>query len=111
MGIDGAIRLAAAALSASRAIWAVVSLVLAVILVMLIIIMAAVMIVVATVAIVVAPLIMAVVVVALIAIRTSSPFSFLDVGVAVCYLYQFTDGHRPLAVHLFCGAICAIALW
>jgi uncharacterized BrkB/YihY/UPF0761 family membrane protein len=108
--IDRAIKLVAMALSASRAIRAVASPLLAVILVMLTIIMAAVVIVVATVAIVVAPLIMAIVVAMLIVIRMSSPFSFLDVGVAVCYLYQFADGRRPLAVHLLCGAICAIAL-
>jgi hypothetical protein len=38
---------------------------------------------------------------ALVAIRVGSPFSFLGIDVAICYLYQLTDGRGPLAIHLF----------
>jgi hypothetical protein len=100
-GIDEAIRsAAAAALSAPRAIQAIVKPVLVVVLAMLAIIMVAVAIVVATVAIIVAPLVATIIIAAVVAIRTGSPFGFLGVDVAVCYLYQFTNGHGPLAVQL-----------
>jgi len=61
-------------------------------------VMAVVMIIVAAVTIVVAPFFTTVVMTALGAIRAGGPFSFLGVGVTICYLYQLTDGHGPLAV-------------
>jgi uncharacterized membrane protein len=62
------------------------------------IIMAVIMIVVAPIMIVVAPILLAIIVTALVAIRMGSPFGFLGVGVAICYLYQFTSGRGPLEV-------------
>jgi hypothetical protein len=48
--------------------------------------------------IIVMPLFATVIMMALRAIRLCGLLGFLDVGVAVCYLYQLTDGCRPLAV-------------
>ena len=62
--------------------------------------MAAVMIIVVAVMIIIAPLITAVVVMSLVAIRMGSPFNFLGIGVAVSYLYQFIDGRGPLEIQL-----------
>jgi len=60
--------------------------------------MAAVAVIVAVVAVVVVPFFAIVVMMALGAIEAGGPFRFLGVSVAVCYLYQLTDGHGPLAV-------------
>jgi hypothetical protein len=54
----------------------------------------------AVVAIIVAPIVTTVVVVAVVAIRTGNPFSFLSFGIAICYLYQFANGRGPLAIQL-----------
>ena len=53
---------------------------------------------VAAVVVVIVSFFVTVIMTALGAIGVGSPFSFLDVGIAVCYLYQLADGCRPLAV-------------
>ena len=85
-GVDGAIRPMTMALSASHAILAVVTLGLVVILVM--------------VSVVTAVLIVtaAVIIAAFVVSGTGSPFGFFDIGISICYLYQFADGCGPLMV-------------
>jgi hypothetical protein len=65
-----------------------------------VLVMAAVMISMAVVMIVIASFLAMVVMAALGVIGSSSSLGFLDVGVAVCHLYQLTDGRRPLMVEL-----------
>ena len=55
-------------------------------------------IIVVAVVIVVASFLVTVVMMALGAIGASGPFGFLGVGIAVYYLYQLIDGHRPLVI-------------
>ena len=62
-----------------------------------------VMIVMTAVAIIVASFFAMVVLTALGAIGVGGPFGFLGVGVAIYYLYQIIDGHRPLVI-IFHGA-------
>ena len=88
MGIDGVdrvIRPATAALSASRAIRAVVTPGLMIILV-------------AVSVITVVLIVMAVIITALVVSGAGSPFGFFGVDISVCYLYQFTNGCGPLVV-------------
>jgi hypothetical protein len=90
--VDGVIRTMMEALSASRAIWAVVRQGLAVVTVVLIIT--------AAVAVIVAPVFTTVIVVTLVVSGAGNQFGFFGVGVSVCCLYQFADGCGPLAVQL-----------
>jgi len=87
------------ALSASRALRAVVVPRVAVILVA-IIVAAAVVIVTAAVAVIIAPVFTMVIIAALVVSGAGSSFGFFGVGVSVCCLYHFTDGCGPLAVQL-----------
>ena len=96
-GVDGVIRPATAALSASRAIWAVVTAGLVVILAAITVI-APVLVVTAVVTVIVASVFMTVIVALLVVSGAGSPFGFFGVGISVCYLYQFANGCRPLAI-------------
>ena len=85
-GVDRVIRLATVALSAPRALWAVITLGLMIILAAVVVI-AAVLVIMAVVAVIVAPVFTSIIVAALLVGRAGSPFGFFGVGVSVCCLY------------------------
>jgi hypothetical protein len=51
-----------------------------------------------TVMVVVAPIFTMVIIVTLVVGGAGSPFSFFDIGITVCCLYQFIDGCGPLVI-------------
>ena len=77
------------ALSASRALWTIITPGVVVIMTAIMVIMM-VMIIVAAIMITIASI--------FVMSRVGSPFGFFGIGVSIHYLYQLTDGGRPLAV-------------
>ena len=97
-GVDRVFRPTAVILPTSRALQVIIALVLTIIRAMVMLIMAEVAVIMAMITIIIAPFFAMIVMTALGAIGMGGPFSFFGVSIAVCYLYQLTDGCRPLAV-------------